>query len=500
MIAAEPGARAAAFADGCAPVLARGLAGRIAAALTAERAPWYLTILYGLLLFRRDHELEPLHEDVLARVTGAAAGFGPYDPALFGQDVGQLVDWGAIDRVTEAHKLRSYRDNRRERFRYRITDDAVALLEWLETRLAAKLAGRVGDSRDRLADVLGQLREVRRVLDEWREGTRGADPARRVLYLIEGTGDAIDEVGTELLAFRAEMLGFASRPYDLGALRTILAWLERYVAVYVRRIEELRTEIAVRLHELAAPRYLGALDECRAVVAEERAATPRALHVAPVVPPGERIAAQAMFFAATGMLAGLCARIDESARAVVVKMQRHLRELERRSARLADLRAAIRAVAARPAHDPRLAELGRTLVAAGHVRVDRRPASAGQPSAPPVPRSHVRTATVTGPRPLVRKRGNLEAVRELTARRQAALGAWLAEVTAGRARVRLSAARLDGPEAPRRMLDVARAAHLAGGRALREVGFTLEPADGEAVLGDDACGLAAPDGWIVRRE
>ncbi len=480
-------------------MLARGLSGRIAAAITAERAPWYLTILYGLLLFRRNHELEPLHEDVLARVAGAATTLGPYDAALFAQDVGQLVDWGAVDRVTEAHKLRSYRDNRRERFRYRLTDDAVAMLEWLEARLAAKLAGRVGDSRDRLADVVGHLREVRRVLDEWRGGDRGADPARRAMYLIEVISDAIDEVGTELLAFRAEMLAFASRPYDIDALRAILAWLERYVAVYVRRLEELRSEVATRLRDLDAPRYQAALEECRAVVAGERAAAPRALQAAAVVPPGERIVAHAAFFATTGMLAALCARIDESARAVVVKMQRHVRELERRSARLADLRAAIRAVAACPAQDPRLAELGHTLIAAAHIHVDRRPASATHPMAPPMPRSHSRTAPAAGSRPLARKRGSLEAVRELAARRQATLGAWLGEVTAGADRVQLSAAGLTGAEAPRRWLDVARAALLAGGRPLREIGFALEPAAGEAVLGDETCGLAAPDCWITRR-
>jgi hypothetical protein len=234
-------------------VLARGLDGRIGAAITAERAPWYLTILYGLLLFRRDHELEPLHEDVQARVTDAVSGLGPYDAAVFAQDVAQLADWKAIG-GSPRPAARSYRDNRRERFRYRLTDDAVALLEWLEARLAAKLAGRVGDSRDRLADVVGHLREVRRVLDDWRAGQRGPDQARRVLYLIEAAGDALDDVSTELLAFRAEMLAFASRPYDVGSLRAILSWLERYVAVYLRRLEELRTEISSRLQELEVPR------------------------------------------------------------------------------------------------------------------------------------------------------------------------------------------------------------------------------------------------------
>jgi hypothetical protein len=523
LVAAEAGARAEAFADGCAPVLARALDGRIAAALTAERAPWYLTILYGLLLFRRDHELEPLHEDVLARVREPLARLGPYDGVLFAQDVAQLVEWRAVERITEAHKLRSYRDNRRERFRYRLGDDTVALLEWLEARLAAKLDGRAGDSRDRLEDVLGHLREVRRVLDEWRGGDRGGDRARRALHLIEAIGDAIDEVGTEMLAFRGEMLAFASRPYDLEALRAILGWLERYVAVYVRRLEALRGDVAARLRELAAPRFREALEGCHAAVAEERAAAPRALRAAAVVAPGDRIGAAAAFFAGGGMLATLCARIDESARAVVNKMQRHLRELERRSARLADLRAAIRRVAAGPAADPRNGELGRNLVAAAHVRVDRRPASAARPAAPPMPRSHVRTAPAAGTPPLARKRGSLQAARDLQLKRRAELGAWLAAFTGGAERTRLGelvagdAGR--DPALPRRWLDVARAAHLGGGRALREAGFAMEPAAAgdeaasdeavsdvargdapprEVTLGDERVGLSAPDAWLRR--
>lgn len=503
LIAVEPGARAAAFADGLAPLLARGLGGRVAAAITAERSPWYFTILYALLLFRRDHELEPLHEDVLGRVLGPIERFGPYDGVLFAQDVEQLVRWRAVDRVTEAHKLRSYRDNRRERFRYRLTDDAVALLEWLEARLAARLDGRAGDSRDRLTDVLGHLREVRRVLDAWREGAHDVDPARRALYLFEAIGDAIDDVGTELLTFRGEMLAFASRPYELDALRAILVWLERYVGLYVRRIEELRADIEERFRELAAPRFRVALEDCRAVVTAERAAGPRALRGAPITAPADRTAAHVMFFAPDGVLAQLCARIDASARAVVLKMQRYLRELERRNARLGDLRTAIRAVAAGPATASQLGELGTALVASAHARFDEREASAAKRATPPVPRGHARTTAPAARQPLARKQDGIEAVRELAARRRQALGAWLARVVGDAARVRLSARGLASPDrptdAPRQWLDVARAWHLHGGKEVAAMGFAIVAEAGEAIVGDGSVGLAAPDCTIERK-
>ncbi len=294
------------------------------------------------------------------------------------------------------------------------------------------------------------------------------------------------------------MLAFASRPYDLAALRAILGWLERYVAVYVQRLEELRAEIATRLHELGAARYQEALRACHDAVTAERALTPRALRAHAVIPPAERIAAQAGFFAAGGGLAAACARIDDATRGVVVKMQHHVRELERRNARLGDLRAAIRAVAGGPAEDARLGALVGALVASGHVRLDRRPATASARMTPPMPRSHTRAAAAPEAQPLARKRGTLAAARALAAQRQAELGMWLGALVGDDARRRLSTAAV-GADGPRRWLDVARAAHLGGGRALHALGFALAPAGGEAVLGDDTCGLRAPDQWIQRR-
>ncbi|HEY1558141.1 MAG TPA: DUF2397 family protein [Kofleriaceae bacterium] len=518
MLAAEPGARAAAFLDGCAPVLARGIGRRVAAVVTSERTSWYLTILYALLLFRRDHEIEPMHEDVWARVATPAERMGSYDGPTFWHDVEQLVAWGAVERITEAHKLRSYRDNRRERFRYRLTEDAVALLEWLESRLAAKLAGRVGDSRDRLADVVGNVRELRRVLDAWRTGGaeagtedaggrrlpslvgERADLARRALYLIATIGDTIDEIGTELLTFLAEMAAFASRPYDVAALREILGWLERYVGVYVRRIEELRVDVETSLNNLGAPRYREALEESRLAVEEERAALPRAMRAAGVAAPGERIDAHAAFFAARGGLAAMCARIDESARAVVWKMQRHLRELERRSERLNDLRAAIRTVAMGPEHDECYANFVGSVIATAHVRVDRGPAAASRRAPPPLPRAHARTQGAAAARPIARKRDGLEAVRELTARRRQRLGQWLDELLVAADRIRLSANPPAGPGAARRWIEVARALHLGGGRVLADVGIAIDASEGEVVIADDRSGLVAPDCWVVRRK
>jgi hypothetical protein len=473
--------------------------------VSAERAGHYINILYALLLLRRGHELEPRHEDLYARVLGPQrlAG-GSYEPESFAHDLEQLIDWAAVARITEPQRLRGYKDNRRVQYRYRITDDAVALLEWLEARLAARLEGRVRDSRDRLADVIGLLKEEKRVLDAWRKGQADADTARRACYLLEAVDDAIGDISAELLEFRAAMARFAQESYDIDSLRAILGWLERYVQVYIGRVHELRLEIRDRLAVLRARRYAAALAECRAACERELAATPRQLRAGGAPrPAAELIAAAELFFRTGGRLEELSRHIDHSARAVLVKMHRHIRELERRSARLDDLRATVAAVAVRPDDDdPRYAAYACHLVASAHGRFDTRSGTAGHRVAPPAPRKHELAADRrAAARPLADKQASAGEVRSLRAKKLAELGEWLRSRVLGTGdAVALSRAGLADPADPRRWLDVARARHLGGGRALRTVGAAIYDRDGRARIGTDDVGLDAPDCTIERKD
>ena len=493
----------AALAAGAAPALRRGLPGGTASVLVAERAPQYLTVLYALLVRRRGHELEPFHDDLWHLVAEPLGQLGPYDPAAFSQDVEQLVAWGALVRRTEAQRLRSYRDNRRERYRYRLSDDAVAFLEWLEGRLSAQLAGRAGDARDRLADVVGHVREVTRVLERWHRGeVRDGDAGRRALHLVDAIGDAIDDAAAELLGLHGAMAAFAGQMYDVATLRDVLGALERYVHVYLTGLDALRGEIEQGLGKLAAPRLGRALDECRAAIEVDLAARSRLARGGMPPPPRPRLAAHAAFFAAGGPLERACLRVQAAARDVLHKMWRHLSELERRNARLADLRAAVETIAARPAaDDPRLGALGTAVFASAHVRLDRRAPASGARAAPPMSRRHARAATPAVRAPLARKQGSAAAARALRAARLDELRRWVAaEVLGDEPRVRLAARGLAGADAPRRWMDVVRARHLGAGGAARALGVSLTEVDGRAVVGDDRAGLDAPDCWIERKE
>ncbi|HKE19463.1 MAG TPA: DUF2397 family protein [Kofleriaceae bacterium] len=494
------GDREAAFAAGAAPSLARAVERRVASVLTAERFAQYLNVLFGLALLRRDHELEPLHEELSRRVLPAQLAHGDYGPIQFASDMEQLVEWGAVERTTEALKLRTYRDNRRDRFRYRLTDDAASLLEWLEARASARVEGRVRDGRDLLADLLGFLGEARRLCDRCRAGEASPDDPRRVFALLEAVADALDAIARELGGFRGEMTAFAARPYDLATLRQILGWLDRYVELYLERVEALRAELEERIATLAAPRYRAALAGCREAVVAERAAMPSLARGAGPLPETDAlIDGAARFFRAGGQLAQLRRHIAIAARAVLRKMHRHLVELERRNARRADLRAAIAALCAaeRPVDGSGLIT---GLVAAAHVRTVRERTAAADRIAPPAPRRHQGDpARRSKGRPLRRKRAGIDDVRALRGKRLAELGRWLdVELLAGADQVRLSARALPAADL-RRWMEVARAMHLGGGRDLARLPARFEPAPGQAVMGDEREGLLAPD-CLIRRD
>jgi hypothetical protein len=498
------GAREA-FERGLSPVLLRAFDHPVASALVVERAPAYVTILHGLLLLRRDHELEPLHEDVERLVAPAARALGePWDEQLFARDLAQLESWGCIERRAEPLKIRGYKDVSRERYRYRLGEDALAMLEWLEARLQARLEGRTLDSRDLLIDVVGAIRELARVVRHWHAGDRSEDAPRRALHLLTLIDERVHAIGEELLGFRGSMITFASRPYDLGALREILSFLERYVRVYLARIETLRSEIAARLDELAAPRLLRALGELHELLSRERAETPSPFRAHGVLrDPGETLEALRGFFAARGRLTTLCARIDESARAVLRKMHRHLKELERRSARLEDLRARMSELSALPAEagDPRLAEFANALVGSAHGRFATRRVPEGERLAPPLPRRQTASGARGERRPLREKALLPETARALRARRLAELGAWIErELLAGKSEVRLSAATPSPEQLPRRWLDTARARHLDRGRDLARLRLTIDAAPGEVALGSGAAGLLAGNCTLRRTD
>jgi len=75
---------------------------------TSERATYYLNILYRMLLFKRDYELEPLYDDIFSGVIAAQTTLdSEYSSDNFRLDVGRLVDWDLVSFRIEKQRLRA---------------------------------------------------------------------------------------------------------------------------------------------------------------------------------------------------------------------------------------------------------------------------------------------------------------------------------------------------------------------------------------------------------
>jgi hypothetical protein len=229
--------------------------------LLSERSVVYITLLATLLAFRREHELEPLHDDLYAAVRGPLGGDG-YTSDAFNQDTRATAQLGPHHRPFGKGALRGYKDTRRRKFRYRLTDDASAFLLWLEARHRDDLEPRDTDTRDLLSELIGTLRETVRLFNKTGAETLDYETARGVFYRLARMGDITDGVSQTLGDFNARLLGFAASRYDAPTARQILAGLDRFLKQFLNRIHTLRIEITPEISKLRQARLAARWQAC----------------------------------------------------------------------------------------------------------------------------------------------------------------------------------------------------------------------------------------------
>ncbi len=308
---------------------------------TSERASFYVTILYRMLLFKRDHELEPLYEDIHQAVLQPLGlrGDVEYSADRFRSDLDQLANWNLVSSRIEKQRLRGYRDNRKRKFRFRLSDEAASLLHWLEEKLQDDLEERSNDARDLLGEVRGTLAELLRLLHGLRLKEEGQeDSARRIIFQL-GKADDLSQAITEgLIDLNGRLLAFLLRRYEAAEVRIILNELQNYVDVFLKQAFSLRQEIVPLLHRLQRNTMQERLAFAFTVMKKERLLAPHLLQVRRessglAIP--ERLN---RFFADHGGLDHLLQRINEASLQVWQKLRSHLQELERKNHRLEDLR------------------------------------------------------------------------------------------------------------------------------------------------------------------
>ena len=449
--------------------------------LLAERAVFYVQILHRMLEFRRQHELEPLHDDLFdaARATLATAA-EPYTTDTFGQDIRQLQLWNLITCRIEKERLRGYRDTRRRKFRYRLADEATAFLLWLEERQRDDLQPDEPDTRDVLEELVGTLRETARLMN--RPGGEAAldlDGARAIMYRLSRMSALTYDASRSLGEFNVRLLGFAIGRYDIASARTLINELDHFLKRFLSRIHALRSEIVPEISKMRHTRYRVRWQACVALMESERRATPHLLRAREHQNPDGELEALSRFYAADGTLEQLCSRVNASALQVWHKLYTHLRELERRSHRLEDLQARVREMATHAPDDARAAGFIQTLIAPARMIGDMHLWNETEKADPPEPRWEKHRTRLQASDYLGTKApADGQPVRSLDEARLMRLRDWMQAaglVPETKAPVPASAGNFTGQEDFTKLIELARHGLLGQGARLRKLGYTLTP-------------------------
>ncbi len=303
--------------------------------LSSDRAVEYVAILRAFAEFRRHHEPEPLHEDIVRAVCGEMPD--PFAELTLKNDLRQLKDWGLVTERIEKERLRGYRDNRRTKFRYRLCDEAVQFIAWLDERRNCPLDAGGGDITGNLLDLqCSLLHELRRKLRTVTPTGTDADTAGDVLYRVEQLRVSVDATARTLQALNLRLLSFGAESFSADEAKPVVEELALFLDRFGRRFGVLREEIVQDLTELRRPNQAARWATCAEAFRVEAS---KFRHIASMrIPDATAILADAaQFYAPDGALVDLRQRIVDSARKVWGKLNAKLREFERRNHRLEDL-------------------------------------------------------------------------------------------------------------------------------------------------------------------
>ncbi len=466
----------------------------------SERAVPYLNILYRMLLFKRDYELEPLYEDIYtASLSAQSAHDEAYDHDQFRSDLDRLAKWDLVSFRIEKQRLRGYRDNRKRKFRYRLTNETILFLEWLEQRLLDDIHQRGNDTRDLLGEMRGSLGELLRLLHHVKPDLENLeDTARRVLFQLFRAGDLCQEITTGLADFNIRLLFFLVKRYEIDHVRLLVNEIDLYVENFLKQTYSLRLEILPLLERLKNKNNLAKLSLCHEEMEKERLRAPNLLQTrrdAQAVTIPDRLFA---FFDEQGGLDRLLHRINTSSLRVWQKLRSHLRELERKNNRLQDIGYRIEELASLPENETAPTFLN-NLLAQPLCAFDPNYWDTLEKADPPKPKKRLKGKSGFPRHYLQGKQQTDKPVQSMDEARLALLKEWIeAKVanTTGNTYL-LSEGNFDSFEDFIRIIELARAGLLADGKRLNRIEYSLSPGEREILLAISEQSLRFPEMTIT---
>ena len=476
---------------------------RLGSLFTSERAVHYLNILYRMLLFKRDYELEPLYDDIYGGVIAAQTTVATeYNSDIFRLDMAKLAEWDLVSFRIEKQRLRGYRDNRKQKFRYRLTNETIHLLDWLEQRLLDDLQSRGSDTRDLLGEMRGSLGELLRLLHQITTDRRDPeDTARRVLFQLFKADDLCQEISTGLADLNGRLLFFLVKRYHIDEVRGLIKEVDRYVETFLRQAYGLRQEILPLLTRLTKESTLEKLGYCHEVMENERRQTPNLLQMRRNVQVSAIPENLLVFFTEQGGLDRLLHRINTSSMQVWQKLRSHLRELERKNNRLQDIGYRLQEIASLPEHATASTFLNQ-LLSQPACTFDSNYWNQAEKAEPPKPTKRIAGKTQFPKSYLGQKQPGDKPVQSMDEARLAQLKVWLQEkIVAGDSEWGLlSAGNFNSFDDFLRLVELARAGLLANGKRLSSIDYVLQPAQQEVLLRIAEQSLRHPEMTVIHKK
>ncbi len=473
----------------------------IGSLFTSERAPFYLNILYRMLLFKRDYELEPLYDDIYNGVQTAQSTLEQnYNQDQFRADINQLSHWELVDSRIEKQRLRGYRDNRKRKFRYRLKNEAIHFLEWLEQRCLDDMQSRGNDTRDLLGETRGSLGELLRLLHSFKIGREEQeDGARRILFQLFKAADLCQEISASLADFNGRLLFFLVQHYQIDEVQKLILEIESYVETFLKQTYSLRVEIVPLLERLQKEQNVAKMLACHKIMEAERLRTPNLLQSRRNINITNIPENLHLFFEEQGGLDRLLQRINNSSMHVWQKLRSHLRELERKNNRLQDIRYRIEELATLPENNNAL-EFMNDLLSQPLNRFDFNYWDKIEKAEPPAPRKPMAGKTNFPKQYLGKKKTSGKIVESMDEARLKMLQEWIQKKipydNAGAGL--LSSANFDCFEDFMRVIELARAGLLSGGKRLARLDYTLTTEEHRILLSTDEQSLGCQEMVITR--
>lgn len=462
--------------------------------LTSERAVAYTEILLTLLRFRDNHELEPLHDDVLSALTAETDASGNAS-TQFNQDMRQLLDWNLVSQRIEKERLRGYKDTRRRKFRYRISEDAVSFLVWLESRRQDDLEPEDTDTRDLLADMISSLRETSRMINKISAESADYENARALFHRLAQMAATTDGVAKSLNDFNIRLISFAGGLYDIPKAHHLIKDLDRFLEKFIRRIHTLRSEICPEIDKLRLQRLSSRWEICIKIMKEESTASQSIMRTR-ILTPSTTLSNLDEFYGRDGLLEQLTSRVNKSAMLVWQKLHAHLRELERRSHRLEDIKSRIINLSELDGNSvPH--EWLRRVIQPGHMIGDMHEWTESFKATPPQPlwsKHRVRSEAHIWMEP--RAIADDSPVQSLEERRLDVLANWMQEhgiLPEESAKLLLSTGRYTEFNDFAKLMEIARSGILGNGKRLAKLGVVTEITDVTAIVATDESELTFSD-------